>query len=149
MATEKQKHASRAKGAKSKGPSTPEGRARVAQNPIRHGLASKAVVLSNESTEDYEALAASYRDEWQPKNQTEDDLVTQRINAQWRLRRIAAMETFLPVSLHNGLSLDQLNRYELRYSNLYHRALKALTALRRPQNCTSKREQPSVPNQQP
>ncbi|MDX1982926.1 MAG: hypothetical protein SFV51_21835 [Bryobacteraceae bacterium] len=173
MATEKQQHASRTNGAKSNGPVTAEGKARVAQNPIRHGLASRAVVLANESVDEYNALLQAYRREWEPEGQTQDDLVTELANAQWRLRRIAAIETatldteillrgeefdealpegstemrqadaFLSVALHNVASLDQLHRYESRYTNIYHRALKTLAWLKR--HLVSQRPTPETP----
>ena len=85
--------AARINGAKSQGPITPEGKARSSQNALKHGLTSRAVVLFNESHEEYDALLLEYRTLYKPMDQYEADRVTDIVNARWRIRRIQRFET--------------------------------------------------------
>jgi hypothetical protein len=90
--SEKQRAASRANGAKSHGPMTPEGRARSSRNSIRHGLSSKIVVLPHENRTAFEDLRDSYMDDFQPANQSQHDLVETMVAARWRLNRLVETE---------------------------------------------------------
>ena len=92
----------RANGAKSRGPVTPEGRARSSQNAVRHGLATRrsalppaSVVLPAESAADFQRLLDSYLDEFAPASPVEVELVETMVAARWRLRRLAEIETTL------------------------------------------------------
>jgi len=60
MATQKQIDAAHANGALSRGPKTPEGKARSARNATRHGLLSKIVLLDNEGREGFQELFENY-----------------------------------------------------------------------------------------
>jgi hypothetical protein len=55
-----QRAASRANGSASRGPTSPEGRARAALNSIRHGLAAKHLLLGGEDQARYEAHVESW-----------------------------------------------------------------------------------------
>src|SRR5438067_2010410 len=74
---------SRINGAKSRGPTTPQGR-----NATRHGLTAKTLILQNENPADFLEILSSYFDLLQPANQMEVDIVSDIVAARWRLRRI-------------------------------------------------------------
>jgi hypothetical protein len=59
--------ASRRNGARSKGPTTPEGKARSAQNALTHGLCADNYLVSAEEEDVYEALEAALLDELAPE----------------------------------------------------------------------------------
>ena len=59
--------ASRQNGAKSRGPKTAEGRARSAQNALKHGMrAQKHLVLPDEDAAEFDALEAALVEELAP-----------------------------------------------------------------------------------
>jgi hypothetical protein len=74
--TEAQRAASRANGAHSQGPISPDGKLNSSQNSLRHGLRAKTLVLSNEDADAFDALLADYLAEHQPETITEYDLVS-------------------------------------------------------------------------
>src|SRR5580704_13591686 len=77
MATEKQFEANRQNAQKSTGPKTPEGRAAVRLNGVKHGLTAETIVLKGESEADYNALFDSLEAEHDPATPTEEALVVQ------------------------------------------------------------------------
>lgn len=80
--------AARINGAKSKGPTSHEGKTRSAQNSRKHGYFAKAfILLAGESVEEYEATLREYTEIYQPRNIEETHLVLDIVNARWRLRR--------------------------------------------------------------
>ena len=92
MRSLKQIEASRSNGAKSKGPVTAAGKQRSSQNSIRHGLASKVVLLANESREEYDRVLNAYIARYRPADEPERDLVGDIVAARWRLNRTLALE---------------------------------------------------------
>jgi hypothetical protein len=88
--------ASRKNGARSRGPVTPEGKARSAQNALRHGLrAEKYVVLPDEDAAAYAALEAALRAELAPQGVLQSILVGRIAHAAWRLDRAERIEVQL------------------------------------------------------
>ena len=87
MATEKQRQASRANGARSRGPSTPQGKLNSSRNSFRHGLLAGTVVLEVESKGRFLELAKELFAEYQPATPTETMLVETMAAARWRLLR--------------------------------------------------------------
>jgi hypothetical protein len=80
--------ASRKNGAKSRGPKTPEGKARSAQNALKHGLrAQKHVVLPEEDVDDFAELEAAMIEELAPVGPLQTVLARRVAVAAWRLAR--------------------------------------------------------------
>jgi hypothetical protein len=85
--------ASRRNGARSRGPVSPEGKARSAQNALKHGLrAEKYVVLPDEDAAGFAALAAALSDELAPEGVLQGILVRRVAQAAWRLDRADRLE---------------------------------------------------------
>ena len=95
MSSQRRIDASRANGAKSRGPVTPEGRARSNMAAVTHGLTSRRVLLGNESEEEFAALHDLLVTHFEPGNPYEADLVEQLVAARWRLDRVSSLETAL------------------------------------------------------
>jgi len=142
--------ASRANGARSKGPVTPEGKKRSAMNAMRHGLLSDVVVLEGEGEENFQLLLEQHVERLQPADGVEYALVEEMAAAYWRLHRNWAMEKrMIDTQARNELSRDPLDRYvaafrtlsagtaypllhryETRLHNMYQRALRTFLHLR-------------------
>ena len=84
--------AARANGAKSKGPITPEGKARSSRNALKHGLLAEYVVLEEESEENFAEFAAEFHDFLQPANPVARMLVDDLVAANWRRMRVRSIE---------------------------------------------------------
>jgi hypothetical protein len=90
--TPNQLAANRQNAMKSTGPKTPEGKAVVALNPIKHGLLSKEVLLAHEDENSLVELGKRLRHQLSPVGELEIILVDRIIAALWRLRRILRIE---------------------------------------------------------
>jgi hypothetical protein len=107
MATEKQVQANRNNAKKSTGPRTEDGKARVSQNALRHGLLANGAVLPGEDPVEFEAQLAALEDAIQPGDALEHELVRQIADAQWRLRRLSRLETaYLIAALDNTRDIE-------------------------------------------
>ena len=92
MASGKKVEANRRNALKSTGPKTPEGKATVRLNALKHGLRSEEVLLPAEDGEALRDLSESLRAELQPIGELEDLLVDRIVAAYWRLRRLGRVE---------------------------------------------------------
>jgi hypothetical protein len=150
--------ASRANGARSKGPATLEGKRRSSQNAIRHGLLARCIVLDKESSDSFEALLSQHLDRLQSADGVEFGMVEEMVSSYWRMRRAWAIETRMledassaapesvsapetpsdPVgsitaafiSLANSPALALMHRYETRLHLVYQRSLQNLLLMR-------------------
>ena len=78
---------------RSTGPKTAEGKARVAQNAVVHGLLSRETLLPDEDPQMLERLAEAMRAALNPEGPQEQLLVEMMVRALWRLRRLGRVET--------------------------------------------------------
>jgi hypothetical protein len=156
MRSERQILASRANGAKSRGPVTPEGRLASAGNRTDHGLLAAATTLPGESEERLAALSEAFHQRLQPRDEIEVAYVESMIMCRWRLMRLWVLESAgmgheirrqshmhesetepvraalaLRTLSDESRSLDLMNRYETRFDRQFARAHRCLIDLRR------------------
>jgi hypothetical protein len=157
MCSEKQTEANRLNAQKSTGPKTPDGKAKVSQNAITHGLCSTRPVLSTENPEQYDQFRDDFFRRYAPEGALENVLAERAVNTFWRLQRAQNFETlvtnnFLNEAWHvsNGIggapdslllavviehdfskeqTLERIQRYELRIENSHYRTLRELRKL--------------------
>jgi hypothetical protein len=150
----------RLNGAKSKGPTSIQGKLRSSRNSVRHGLVTdKVVVLQNELPDAFDRVYTAFAEKFKPQDDAERELVLQAAAARWRLRRVWQLETTLfDLKMDEQRDLMQetferfdehtrqavafrsladdtrsftlLSRYETRISREYERAIRALDRLR-------------------
>ena len=129
--------ASRRNGARSRGPRTAAGKARSAGNAIRHGLASRTVVLVREEDRAaYEALRADVTARHRPKGALEEHWAQRLCDALWRQARLdlleaRALDGLIAGEESGGLpGLATLARYRARIARDIREARAELEALR-------------------
>ena len=92
MSTEKQIAANRRNAQKSTGPKTPQGKAAVSMNSLRHGLRARTVVLPGDDPQEFQRLCEDLEAEWQPLTRTEQIYLEQMATAYWKLQRLELFE---------------------------------------------------------
>jgi hypothetical protein len=172
MSSQRRIQSSRANGALSRGPITPEGKAASAQNARTHQLTAATVVLTNEDAPVLEDMLATYASHFAPRNPIEADLIEELAVAKWRQRRLWAIESaaidlemdvqqqevdvkyetidqptrlalaYKSLNDHSKL-LSNLSRYESRHRRAYEKAVAQL------ENKNGKNEPSPIPEQQP
>ena len=153
MRTPAQQAASRANGARSRGPKTDEGKLRSTTKPFAHDQLAKATVLKKESREGFQELVRQYMLRIAPRDPVEQDAVEEICSATWRLYRLRAIERkAIDLELAAQSSPDDLEcllhacgalagknphfhlllqRHETRLQNIIRRSLARIEALRR------------------
>jgi hypothetical protein len=88
--------ASRQNGARSRGPRTAAGKARVARNALKHGLSARnLVLLDDEDADRFAAFEAAAQTELAPAGEFQAELVARIVTAAWRARRADRLEAAL------------------------------------------------------
>jgi len=159
----------RANGAKSRGPTTPEGKEKSSRNALKHGLTAGAgnIVLDCEDPDEFQQTFDKLLAIHEPVTPAEKDLVEEMVAARWRTRRMWTIETGLLnaeiltqaaksdtpdpavhlASAYRALSDDSrslalASRYEARHQRIYDRAYKTLRELQQ----ARKSEEPEKPH---
>jgi hypothetical protein len=146
----------RINGAKSRGPTTDEGKEKSSRNAIKHGLTAGNgnILLDCEDPAQFDEVLNKLLGIHEPATPAESDLVEEMVAARWRTRRMWTIETGLlnaevlaqaaktdspDPSIHlasafhsladDSRSLALASRYEARLQRLYDRAYKTLREL--------------------
>ena len=91
--SEARKAASRANGAKSRGPITSEGKARSSMNSLRHGATMKALLLTDECKDAAMEVINEYVADLYPACAVERDIVEMIALHHWQYNRVQAIQT--------------------------------------------------------
>ena len=159
MISERQQEANRRNAAKSHGPTTPEGRAAVRHNALKHGLTAAEIILPTvEEKIEFEQFRFAFEEECQPVGLLEQVLVEDLVVSRWRMNRARRMESgffalrhqvmkrqikedFAALDAHAHLALifrddaqdsdtlGKMSRYEARFERSFYKALKELQRL--------------------
>ena len=136
MTSIKQTEANRRNAQKSTGPRTPEGKAAVRLNALRHGLCARTAVLPNENAEEFHQLCADLETEWHPQGRTEQYLIEQMAVAQWKAARACNMEYNIydqgSLTESRMRTLEYVLKQQTRWERAYFKALRELQALQKP-----------------
>jgi hypothetical protein len=150
MISDRRKKSSRANGAKSHGPTTPEGKKISSQNAVQHGLLAQCLLLTGEEAANFEILMQNHERRFQPADGIELGIVEEMCAAYWRLHRVWTIEThtldhqiaiqpagddFLRLieASHQLAALPGtalMQRYETRLQNMYARAIRTFKLLK-------------------
>jgi hypothetical protein len=158
----------RANGAKSRGPTTEEGKEKSSRNAIKHGLTAGNgnILLDCEDPGQFDEVLNKLFGIHEPATPAETDLVEEMVACRWRTRRMWTIETGLlnaeilnqqsktdtpDPNIHltmafrsltdDSRSLALANRYEARLQRLYDRAYKTLRELQQ----ARKSQEPTTP----
>ena len=136
MATAAQTIANQANAQLSTGPSTPEGKARVARNALRHGLTAKHLVVREDEHEEFTAMQDALAAEIEPQGALETLTFNELLHAAWNLARFRRIEASVScdgardfLDRDTTAILDRLGRYQARAQRAYYKALAGLRIL--------------------
>jgi hypothetical protein len=107
MTSTRQLASNRANARRSTGPKTASGKARVAHNPVTHGLLAHNTLLPDEDPQELQALADTLRAEHNPQGAQEHLLVDMMIRAVWRLGRLGRVEAGVYARKHAGILAER------------------------------------------
>ena len=120
MTSDKKAEANRRNALKSTGPKTPEGKAAVHLNALRHGLRSEQILLPGEDQEALRELDEHLRAELGPRGELERLLVDRIVAGYWRLRRLGRVEAGIYVWEHYEEIAERAEREARSHEKKYY-----------------------------
>ncbi len=136
MASPAQIIANQANAHSSTGPRTAAGKARVAQNAVRHGLTARHPVIRDDEHEEFAALHRSLSQELDPQGVLETFAFQEILHAAWNLQRFSRIEAEVSTGTEEDFTdprttsiLDRLGRYQARAQRALYRAQAELRVL--------------------
>lgn len=132
------------------GPTTPEGKAAVRHNAMRHGLRSVAIVVGDETDEQWQEFHGAMVEDLVPEGPIEYGLATRVAESLWCLRRVPGIEAAAidranmltaqepetapgqtPYTLPNDRDLNSIVRYEAHHNRRLTQSLHELEVLQK------------------
>jgi hypothetical protein len=136
MSSATQLAANQANAQHSTGPRTDEGKARVSQNALRHGLTARHLVIRDDEHEEFADLLNSLSSELDPQGAVETVAFHELLHAAWSLHRFRRIEAEASRGSVEDFTdpatttvLDRLTRYQSRAQRAWQRALHELRVL--------------------
>ncbi len=136
MASPAQITANQANAHFSTGPRTADGKARVAQNAVRHGLTARHPVIRDDEHKEFAALHRSLSQELDPQGVLETLVFQEILHAAWNLQRFSRIEAEVSTGAAEDFSdpkitpvLDRLARYQARAQRAFYKAQAELRVL--------------------
>ena len=136
MASATQLTANQANAQHSTGPRTDEGKARVSQNALRHGLTARHLVIRDDERQEYADLLNSLSSELNPQGAVETVAFHELLHAAWSLHRFRRIETEASRGSVEDFTdpatttvLDRLSRCQSRAQRAWQKALHELRVL--------------------
>jgi hypothetical protein len=136
MASAAQITANQSNAQHSTGPNTDEGKARVSQNALRHGLTARHLVIRDDEHEEFAALQNALSEELAPQGAMEAIVFQELLHAAWNLQRFRRIEAEVSRGAIEDFSdpdtttvLDRLTRYQARALRARQKALQELRVL--------------------
>ena len=118
MTSPKQRGANRRNAHRSTGPTSAAGKAIVAQNASKHGMAAAAVIPGLERVEEWEAHRAGIIGALAPVGQLELGLAERVALSSWRLQRVARYERETIVLRQEGVEEEFIQRSQLSFGRI-------------------------------
>ena len=120
----------------STGPQTVEGKARVGQNAVRHGLTARHPVVRDDEREEFAALRDGLTAELDPQGATEEVAFQQILLAAWNLQRFSRLEAEASTGTLEDFTnpatvaiLDRLSLYQTRAQRAWSKGIAELRIL--------------------